>query len=214
MGSACLRACRGLAREHLSLPFCVDVRLTRRSIRFGCYRFWALSALPNFFYRLFHPRYLLVNTKQIHAAFFTPWTPTPVVQSLQRLLSPYESMLWPMQGLSKFVTGPDVLASITGWTSRTVREGLEVSRNMLVLAAEWDVLCTPELLRDATGRYRDAFLQLVRARKVDGVAVGDLEGDEEGGVAFSIVGGVGHHLQNHVEWERGAEQVLRWVEKL
>ena len=82
--------------------------------RFGCYQFWALSAMPNFYYRFFHSRYLMATTKQVHDAFFTSWTPTSVVESLQRLLSPYESMLWPMQALFKFVTGPDVLSSITG----------------------------------------------------------------------------------------------------
>jgi hypothetical protein len=125
-------------------------------------------------------------------------------------------MLWPVQGLFKFVTGPDVLASITGWTTKTGNRtsGVGVSQNVLVLAAEHDVLCTPALLRDAAARYRHAFMQLVRKGKVDGVTEGNLEGSEDGGVVLEIVRGVGHHLQNHVECERGAGALLRWMEQL
>lgn len=43
---------------------------------------------------------------------------------------------------------------------------------------------------------------------------GGEEEKERGGVAFMVVKELGHHLQNHVEWERGAEAVLRWTEKL
>jgi len=176
--------------------------------------------MPNFYYRFFHSKYLMVTTKQVHNAFFTSWTPTPVVESLQRLLSPYESMLWPMQGLFKFVTGPDVLSSITGWTIRSSTpetqsdETSGVNQNLLVLAAEHDVLCTPPILRDAADRYRAAFAQMVELGKIDGVKTRDLKGDEEGGVRFRVVKGVGHHMQNHVEWERGAEEILEWAEQL
>jgi hypothetical protein len=172
--------------------------------------------MPNFYYRLFHSKYILVNTKQVHDAFFTPETPTSVVKSLERLLSPYESMLWPMQALFKFVTGPDVLSSITGWTTKksTTANKDVVSQNMLVLAAEHDVLCTPPILQDAAERYRSAFVQMVGQGKVDGVSKINIQSDEEKGVRFRIVKGLGHHLQNHVEWERGAEEVLEWVEEL
>jgi hypothetical protein len=172
--------------------------------------------MPNFYYRMFHSKYLMVTTKQVHDAFFTPWTPISVVKSLERLLSPYESMLWPMQALFKFVTGPDVLSSITGWGIRNSVKGNNegVSQNMLVLAAEHDVLCTPSILQDAAKRYRAAFVQMVQQGKIDGVSKMALQREAEEGVRFRVVKGVGHHLQNHVEWERGAEEILEWVEQL
>ncbi|KAF2677179.1 hypothetical protein K458DRAFT_492057 [Lentithecium fluviatile CBS 122367] len=161
---------------------------------FGCYQFWALAAIPNFYYRLFHPKYLMATTKQIYDAFFTPWTPTPVVLSLERLLSPYESTLRPMRGLFKFVTGPDVLSSITGWTSRPSTSGnkdseaRQVSQNLSVLADEHDVLCTRTILEDAAMRYRAVFFRMVEMGKLDGVKESDLVSGKEKGVRFRVVG--------------------------
>jgi hypothetical protein len=169
---------------------------------------------------------LLATTKQVHDAFFTKSTPTSVVRELERLLSPYESMCWPMQALSPFVTGPDVITRITGWKPRNVtdsktNEPAGIAPRFLVLAAEHDVLCTPAVMQDAAQRYRTAFHDCVRIGKLDGVSEDDIrveesenEGEKRDGVAFTVVKGLGHHLQNHVEWEKGAEAVLRWVREL
>ncbi|KAF2871789.1 Alpha/Beta hydrolase protein [Massariosphaeria phaeospora] len=189
------------------------------------YKFWSLIAPIHFPYRLFHPRYVFTNTSQVHSAFFTPSTPVSVVQHLERLLSPYESMLWPLQSMFRFVTGGDVLSSITGWKlSRAKTTELDsppagVSARMLILAAEHDVLCTPNILLDAAQRYRVAFREMVLRGKIDGVSNLHIrseseQGDDWDGVSFKVVPGVGHHLQNHVEWERGAQEILAWVERL
>lgn len=238
MDSACLLPYRDLVRKfHLSfIPHRrrMSGKLTTR--RFGCYKFWALTAPIHFPYRAYHPRYVLANTQQVHDAFFTPSTTTSVVKSLERLLSPYESMLWPMQCLFRFVTGADVLSSITNWnppkpasssshssTKHFEKDGQApgVTQKLLVLAAEHDVLCTPAILLDAAQRYRTAFRDMVQSGKIKGIASSAMrtgeghggEGDWDG-VAFAVVPGVGHHLQNHVEWERGAEEILKWVERL
>lgn len=92
-----------------------------------------------------------------------------------------------------------------------------VAPRILVLAAEYDVLCTPAVLLDAARRYQAAFAQCVREGKISGLPKRDDEKVESGkweGVRFTLVKGVAHHLQNHVEWERGAESVLSWVEEL
>ncbi|KAF1829452.1 alpha/beta-hydrolase [Decorospora gaudefroyi] len=181
----------------------------------SCYTFWAhqLSTPLNLLYYCFHPRYLLATTQQVHSAFFSPATPLSRVREFERLLSPYESMGWPLQALPAFVTGPDVVQAIGGWKPRGGAAG--VAPRFLVLAAELDVLCTPPVLRDAASRYRDAFPACVRAGKLDGVSEGDVRDDEDwDGVTFKVVRGLGHHLQNHVEWERGAEELLSWADNL
>ncbi|KAL1798498.1 hypothetical protein ACET3X_002535 [Alternaria dauci] len=190
----------------------------------SCYKFWAFSAPLNFLYRFMHPRYVLAMTRQVHDAFFLPSTPTSVVKDLERLLSPYESMGWPMQALFPIVTGPDVLKSITGWKTQQPtsedRRGTTIIPRFLVLAAELDVLCTPPVLLDAAKRYRAAFRHCVRSRKLDGIREYDdehIEGnDEDGrdGISFKVIKGTAHHLQNDVGWERGAEEVWRWTESL
>jgi hypothetical protein len=90
-----------------------------------------------------------------------------------------------------------------------------------VLAAEHDVLCKRPVLEATAAQYRAAFHHCVRVGKLDGVSeydarveASDGEGENRDGVAFTVVKGLGHHLQNHVAWERGAEVVLKWVEKL
>lgn len=120
-------------------------------------------------------------------------------------------MLWPVQALFKFVTGPDVLSSITGWSAEA---DAGVSHNMLVLAAEHDVLCTPAISKDAAERYRAAFVDSVKHGKVDGIKATDLQPAKEQGVMFKVVKGVAHHLQNDVEWEKGAQVILEWIEQL
>jgi hypothetical protein len=75
------------------------------------------------------------------------------------------------------------------------------------------------VLLDAAKRYRAAFLHCVRAGKLDGILEYDVratENDDEDwdGIRFKVVKGVAHHLQNHIEWERGAEEVWKWTESL
>lgn len=160
----------------------------------------------------------MATTKQVRDAFFMPSTPTSTVQALERLLSPYESMCWPMQALSPFVTGPDVIQQITGWTTRKSSSSKSggIAPRFLVLAAEHDVLCKPHILLDAAKRYRAAFRHCLRVRKLDGVSEQDARSQDEDGVAFTEVKGVAHHLQNHEdgEWQKGAAAVLEWAEEL
>lgn len=184
------------------------------------YKFWSLSAPIHFPYRLFHPRYILATTKQVHDAFFTPSTPTPVVKKLESLLSPYESMLWPMQCLFRFVTGSDVISSIVNWTVRGSSDfgrPTAIIPRFLVLAGEQDVLCTPSILKDATERYNASFHHCLRLGKLHGLSESDItseKSEEWRGVTFKVAKGLGHHLQNHVDWERGAEEILGWAEHL
>lgn len=87
-----------------------------------------------------------------------------------------------------------------------------------MLAAEHDVLCPPGLLLDAANRYRAGFRELVKEGKLQGSHTQRGEdGDDQDGVRFRVVPGVAHHMQNHMqndEWERGAKELLDWVQRL
>lgn len=128
-----------------------------------------------------------------------------------------------MQCVSRFITGPDVLSSIVGWkdsesgSEHSKRTGM--TSRLLVLAAEKDVLCTPAILQDTAQRYRAAFKDMVKTHKIDGPPDPTLDADSKDssdscGVRFRVVEGLGHHLQNHVEWEKGAEVVMEWYAQL
>ncbi|KAF2747917.1 alpha/beta-hydrolase [Sporormia fimetaria CBS 119925] len=201
---------------------------------FSCYSFWAKTALFHFTYRLFHPRYILATTSQIRAAFFLPSASDETVKWLEQRLSPYESMLWPMQGLFAFVTGPDVLRSITGWTSPEPKRGeLEdeshIRDSVLVLAAEKDVLVRPEIAKDAALRYQRALLDVESSDRSEGLdgdgerkekvkkGIRDLErgvGLRGSGVRFVVLSGATHHFMNEKENGKGMVELLYWVEQL
>jgi hypothetical protein len=128
-----------------------------------------------------------------------------------------------MQALRSFVTGPDVVQSTTGWKPRKPTRqdelGAGIAPRFLVLGAELDVLCMPTVLFDAAKRYRAAFHYCIRVGKLDGVSecdarVEDDESEDWDGVTFKVMKGFGHHLQNHIEWERADIQLLKWVEGL
>lgn len=132
-------------------------------------------------------------------------------------------MLWPMQALSPFVTGPDVLSSIAGWgttskipNSSTRPTTANLSERLFVLAAEKDVLCKPSILEDAAHRYSQAYCDMVNKGEMkspDGLEAIS-RGQIGNGVRFRIAKGLAHHLQNHEEWEKGADEVKEWVEQL
>lgn len=196
---------------------------------FKVYRYWAPTAPFHMLYRLCHPRYILANTSQVKGSFFTPDTPWPVVHHLERLLSPYESFAWPLQGLIPFVNARNVVSSIMGWRLRSASaSGIStpmatprIRSRLLVIAGEHDVLCTPSVLQDAAMRYRAAFRQMLQEGKLDGLDTAGERGhtaneheDGDEGVSFRVIKGVAHHIQNHVEWQKGAEEILQWAEQL
>ena len=129
-----------------------------------------------------------------------------------------------MQALFAFVTGPDVLSSITGWVGHSSitpnDEGAPaLKQGLFVLAAEKDVLCTPGILSDAAQRYRKALGGMVTEGKIGEVKnfdteVGDNKEISGQGVRYRVVKELAHHLQNHEEWERGADEILTWLEEL
>lgn len=125
-------------------------------------------------------------------------------------------MLWPMEALFRFVTGPDVIRSIVGWTPRMLSEFDEsppVKPRFLVLAGELDVLCTPSILKDAADRYNAAFHDCVKSGKLDGISEADVSAGDRG-VDFEVVKGAGHHMQNDGGWQLGATRLILWADKL
>ncbi|KAF2188129.1 alpha/beta-hydrolase [Zopfia rhizophila CBS 207.26] len=171
------------------------------------YKFWSWMIPFHFPYRLFHPRHVLATTSQVKSAFFSPQIPLSSVRIFEKLLAPYESLLWPSQMLPSFVNPTALLSNIVGW-NRSASSTKPNADKLLVLAAEYDVLCTPKVLLDAAERYMKAFSDMVRRNAILE------EGGESEGVRFRVVPGVGHHLMNDVEWERGAEEIFEWLQTL
>jgi hypothetical protein len=113
------------------------------------YRFWLPTFPSHFLCQLFHPKYILATTRQVAAAFIKYDTPMLFVHDLEHMLAPCESMCWPIQAIPPIVTGPDFLSLITGWKPRTAKiHGTRgITPRLLVLAAEYGILCTTGVLR-------------------------------------------------------------------
>lgn len=114
--------------------------------------------------------------------------------------------------LRPFVEPEKLLSNITGWGT---------TDRVLIMAGIGDRLMTRDLQENSAKTYREAFSHLVK----DGILeakdydVYPLPGegcmDNSGhGVRVAWVPGSGHHLQNDVTWEVGAEKLLDFIMQL
>ncbi|CZS95248.1 uncharacterized protein RAG0_04984 [Rhynchosporium agropyri] len=160
--------------------------------------------IPRYYVRdLWHSRSPLSSTTLVHQAFFCPSYPVSEVKKFETLLPEYESMLWPLQMMFRFVDLGKVLGNIIGWSKG--------GKRVLVVAGERDPLMVPELMRRMTADYK------VAVNKEWGTLIGGGERPPNGAedvVGFEVVVGSGHHLQNDLYWEDCAERILNFVKQL
>ncbi|KAH7370090.1 Alpha/Beta hydrolase protein [Rhexocercosporidium sp. MPI-PUGE-AT-0058] len=157
--------------------------------------------VPRYYLRDFwHPRSPLSSTSLVHQAFFSPSYPVSEVRRFATLMPEYESMLWPLSMMFRFVDVGRVVRSITGWGKGGMR--------LLVIAGEKDRLMDVELMRQMAAEYRVA-VESQPGELGDGAG---LAGEEQ--VGFEVVMGSGHHLQNDLYWEDCAGKILTLMEQL
>lgn len=98
----------------------------------------------------------------------------------------------------------------------------------MVMAGSEDKLMGVKLMKDMTNEYRDTLAALGLEKKVDSRPSGDgrvgqsgleetqdgIEESSEGGAIIAVVEGAGHHLQNDVKREVGAEAFRRFVDQI
>ncbi|KAI1110659.1 Alpha/Beta hydrolase protein [Nemania sp. NC0429] len=149
----------------------------------------------------------------VRRAFFSKEYPNDKLAGFQRHMNRYESFLWPLGMMFRFVDPKSVLRSIEGW-------GVNSNR-VLVMAGTEDKLMTKQIQEKAAETYRTAFSELVRERafEVKDNVIHALAGegglDNAGhGVELAWVPGAGHHLQNDTTWEIGAEKLLAFLHRL
>jgi hypothetical protein len=161
-----------------------------------------------------HPRSPLSSTTLVHRAFFCPALPTASVKEFESHMSEFESLLWPLGMMLPFVNTRNVLKNIVGWGLTPVKD------RVLVLAGSKDTLMGVKLMRRMAQDYRKAFGMLVKRKLLQAhlaVAESTNKDDDEVfsfGVRFNVVEGAGHHMQNDLQWEDSASQLLTFVEQL
>lgn len=160
-----------------------------------------------------HPRSPLSSTTLVHRAFFCPSFPTASVKEFETHMPAYESLLWPLGIMLPFVNTRNVLKNIVGW-------GAASKERVFVLAGSKDTLMGVKLMRRMAQHYRNSFAKLVK-REFLQADLAEAEADTQeadefssSGVRFSVVEGAGHHMQNDLQWEDTAQQLLTFVEQL
>ena len=160
-----------------------------------------------------HPNSPLSHPTLVRNVFFSKQLPGSYVETFMQRINPYESFLWSLGMGSRFVNPQTVLQQISHWGG--------AGQRVMVLAGGEDKIMTAPQMQRLAGFYRTAFASLVGQKKLDAEVSEPKsipgEGDENTaghGVRYCVVPGAGHHLQNDVMWEVGAQKLLEFYKQL
>lgn len=152
-----------------------------------------------FFRHFGHPMSPLSSTTLVKRAFFCDSFPMEKVVQFERFMPSMESFAWPMGQNFRFGTFEKILQRIHGWG---------MGQRLLVLAGENDRLVDLSVTQREVDEAREAFMNLVDTKKLEYAP------DEDCGTRYRVVRGAGHHLQNDLQWEEGANHLLDFYDQL
>lgn len=135
-------------------------------------------------FHLWHSNSPLSHPKLTQRAFFGDKFPLSAVIPFQRHMNRYESYLWPFGMMYSFTSPSNILSHI--------RNDGASGEKVLVMAGTQDKLMTVPVTEKTATFYREAG------------------NDKRDGVRLRFVEGAGHHLQNDVQWEDGAEKLFEF----
>jgi hypothetical protein len=169
-----------------------------------------------------HPTSPLSSDRLVHGAFFCKSFPRSAVSVFAQWMPSYESMKWPMammgsftawwKGLPSWLNLKDILSNVT-----SVQSHLRGDHVCIMVGSE-DVLMDLDMARKQTSEYRAALRMSASPGKQDSNseerADGSTTTDSGDGVRFVIVHGAGHHLQNDLQRDAGAEALLAFARQV
>ena len=173
-----------------------------------------------------HPTSPLSSVSLVHGAFFGSRYPRSRVPEFMRWMPAYESMRWPMgmtgnfgdwwRGRCTWLEPRSILKSI----ARPPNER-NLDRVCIVVGSE-DMMMDLGMCRRQAAEYREANSEAERETEplsvsyrrgndemIDGVRI-----EKNQGVRLVVVEGAGHHSQNDVQCESGAEALRQWLTDL
>ena len=181
--------------------------------------------LRNFFH--WHPSSPLSTPRLVHGRFFGSQFPMSSVQEFMKWMPDYESMGWPMGQMGAFWawlnSRPEwldirkIVRNITG------AETAEQHDAVCVMVGSQDCLMDLAMSRQSAAGYRDAFSSDSDVKKLETASESNssvesaIEGvtiERAGGVRLVVVNGAGHHLQNDIQRDAGAEALLQFARQL
>ncbi|KAH8657215.1 Alpha/Beta hydrolase protein [Tricladium varicosporioides] len=157
---------------------------------------------PRYYIRdLWHPRSPLSSTTLVHRAFFTPELPVAEVKKFEKYIPEYESMLWPLGMMWHVINASCVLKNIVSCNANCA--------GLLVVAGQFDKLVSVPLMHRLAMVYGKALAKFSWQRH----SMGEKR-EFRGKVMFEIIPNSGHHVQNDVNWEEGAEKIFAFLKQL
>lgn len=133
-------------------------------------------------FHLWHSNSPLSHPILTQRAFFGDKYPLSAVIPFQRHMNRYESYPWPLSMMYQFTSASTIL--------KHIRNDGDSGEKVLVMAGSQDKLMTGPVSHKTAKYYHEA---------------GTKKRDE---VRLRFVEGAGHHLQNDVQWEDGAEKLF------
>jgi pimeloyl-ACP methyl ester carboxylesterase len=179
------------------------------------------------FLHLGHPASPLSSTKLVQSAFFGPRIGRSQVVDFMRWMAPYESMGWPisqfgsfglwLQGSNEWLDIGEIVENIDPPDQASVER-------VLILVGDEDMMFDEKMYFRQAEEYRRGFERLVQVKKIDkpsgpvtpAPSRPDLfkVSESRGGVALKVVLHAGHHLQNDVQSDVGAQALAEFIVRL
>jgi pimeloyl-ACP methyl ester carboxylesterase len=154
-----------------------------------------------------HPRSSLCTTTLVQNAFFGPDYPREKVKEFEKWMAPYEAMRWPSGLMGSWKSGRNVFLDPQDILRHVVPNKPPSDRILIMMGTE-DKLMQGTQER-SVAEYAEAMKKL---RGGESPGLKELEAHH--GVRLVEIKGAGHHLQNDVQWEDGANALLLWLNQL
>jgi len=163
---------------------------------------------------------MLPTTSHVQRLFFSPQYPNDKLEEFTQYLAETETMIWVLGLIPKFVDFRIVVQrSIVG-----LGGSKPAGERIMILAGELDMLMDVGTMHRLAKRYRDTVRHSMSEEKDADVTGSEVEDeadeeeayteDREDGVRMVVIKGAGHHIQNDLQWEVGAERVADFLQQL
>ncbi|PNS21333.1 hypothetical protein CAC42_1112 [Sphaceloma murrayae] len=148
------------------------------------------------YWHLMHSRSPLSTTALVKNVFFCDQFPLAKVSDFESLMPPFESLVWPSSIMGRFASVGNILRNITVSLDRSA---------VLIMAAEKSRLMGVPMMRNMAVEYTIGVGEALTQQ--DKEVASDRLADV---VSFEVVKGAGHHLQNDLNWQEGADKLAKF----
>jgi pimeloyl-ACP methyl ester carboxylesterase len=171
-----------------------------------------------------HPSSPLSTPRLVYGRFFGSQFPMSSVPEFMSWMPYYESMGWPMgqmggfwawlRGRPKWLDIQRIISNISGANTTDHKDAV------CVMVGDQDVLMDLKMCEQSAAEYREALRENTVSKRLDsasksssslGSSIKGTKMESADGVCHVVVEGAGHHLQNDVQRDAGAEAWLQFV---